>query len=173
MNKYLCTAFWIFGMLITSCSNTRFLADDQLLYNGRQEVKITSGDKGTSDKAAEMHIKSVTSHKVNNALFERRVLPPIGLWVYNYWKADEEKKLSYWMYKNLVGQPILISDVNPELRVKKIQNDLFDQGYFQTRVWSSIDTSKNNPKKARISYFVELPPTPTTPHPPLQPPPTP
>jgi hypothetical protein len=145
-------------MLITSCSNTRFLADDELLYNGRQEVKITSGDKGTSDKTAEMHIKSVTSHKVNNALFDRRVLPPIGLWVYNYWKADKEKKVSYWMYKNLVGQPILISDVNPELRVKKIQNDLFDQGYFQSRVWSSIDTSKNNPRKARISYFVELPP---------------
>ena len=153
MNKYVYIALWILGAGFTSCSNTRFLAEDQLLYNGRQEVQITYSDKGTNDKNAEMHIKSLTSHKVNNSLFDRRVLPPIGLWVYNYWEADEEKKLSYWLYKNLVGQPILISEVNPELRVNKIRNDLFDRGYFQTRVWSSVETGKNNPN-FHLPHFI-------------------
>jgi len=148
----------ILAAAISACSNTRFLTEDQILYTGREEVQIVSSEEDANSKITSAHVKSITHHKVNNSLFDRRVLPPIGLWVHNYWKIDEEKKLGKWLYKSLAAPPILISDVNPELRVKKIQNDLFDQGYFQTKVWSSINANSRNPKKARISYFVELPP---------------
>lgn len=145
-------------LFLTGCSNTRMLADDQLLYTGRQKVVITESQKGSSSSEVQMYVKSATDFKANNALFGRRILPPIGLWVNNYWKVDEEKKFANWMHKSLAGTPVLISDVNPGLRAQKIESDLFDQGYFQANAWSVIDTSSRNSKKARVSYYVDLSP---------------
>ncbi|MEN8228286.1 MAG: BamA/TamA family outer membrane protein [Bacteroidota bacterium] len=145
-------------LLASGCSNTRFLADDQLLYTGREKVEIIQEEEGSKSAAVKRYTKSVTSHKVNNALLGRRLLPPIGLWVHNYWKVDEQKKFGSWLYKSLSSDPVLITDVNPELRSKKIESELFDLGYFQTRAWAVVDTSVRNQKKAGVSYFVEVAP---------------
>jgi len=145
-------------LVLAGCSNTRFLAEDQLLYTGRQEVVIRELEKGLETSAVKNYVKSATDFKVNNGLLGRRILPPIGLWVNNYRKVDEEKKFGSWVYKTLAGKPVLISDVNPGLRAQKIESDLFDRGYFQARAWSVVDTSSRNSKKARVSYYVELSP---------------
>lgn len=144
--------------ILSECSNTRFLADDEVLYTGHEKVEIITKQKGQKTSSVKMDMKSVTGHKVNNAIFDRRMLPPIGLWIHNYWDVDEQKKIGSWLHKSLTATPVLISDVNPELRAQKIENDLFDQGYFQSRAWSVVDINTRNPKKARISYFVELSP---------------
>ena len=122
-----------------SCSNTRFLAEDELLYTGRKDIKILNPEKVAKKKTSQVknQVSSVTTHKVNNALFGRRVLPPIGLWVHNYWKKSEKHKIGKWLYKTLSSTPVLVSDVNPDLRAKKIENDLFDLGYFHTKAWSA------------------------------------
>jgi len=145
-------------LFLTGCSNTRFLADNQVLYTGREKVEIIETEQGSSDTSVKAYVKSVTRHKVNNSLFGRRILPPIGLWAYNYWKPDENRKIGSWLSKTLSSPPVLISEVNPELRAQKIENELFDLGYFKTNAWSVIDTSARNSKKARVTYFVELAP---------------
>lgn len=145
-------------MIISGCSNTRFLANDQMLYTGRKDIEIINSHKISKTSSVENYVKSVTNHKVNNSLFDRRILPPVGLWVHNYMKVNEKKKFGKWIYKTFSSSPILISDVNPELRSAKIENDLFDRGYFKTKSWAVIVTSKRNPKKGRISYFVDLAP---------------
>ena len=143
---------------MAACSNTRHLTDDQVLYTGREKVEILSDESGRKILPAEAAVKSITDQKVNNAFFGRRVLPPIGLWTYNYWEVGEEKKFGNWLHKKLSAAPVLISDVNPDLRARKIENDLFDMGYFHSKAWATIDTSSRNPKKARIKYTVQLPP---------------
>jgi outer membrane protein assembly factor BamA len=145
-------------MVVSGCSNTRFLTKEQTLYTGRQDVKIINSHNLSKTTAVKNYVKSITNHKVNNSLFGRRILPPIGLWVHNYLKPKEGKKFGKWFYKTLSSYPVLISDVNPELRSAKIGNDLFDKGYFHTKAWAVIDTSKRNPKKGKISYFVDLAP---------------
>jgi outer membrane protein assembly factor BamA len=145
-------------LFLQGCSNTRKLTDDQLLYTGRQKIVFTETQKGSNSTSVELFVKSATDFKVNNGLFGRRILPPIGLWVHNYWKVDKEKKFGSWVHRTLGREPILVSDVNPGLRAQKIESDLFDQGYFQTKAWSVVDTSSRNPKKARVSYYVELSP---------------
>ncbi|MEA3478725.1 MAG: hypothetical protein U9R60_11135, partial [Bacteroidota bacterium] len=145
-------------LLVWGCSNTRFLTEDQLLYTGREKAEIIFEQPETKSAEVKNYVNSVTSHKVNNALFGRRILPPIGLWTQNYWKVDEKRKFIGWVHKTLASDQILVSDVNPELRAKNIESELFDQGYFQTKAWSVIDTSSRNPKKARIKYFVEVAP---------------
>jgi outer membrane protein assembly factor BamA len=145
-------------MVLSGCSNTRYMTDDQFLYTGLKKTKIINSHKVPNTGPVKNQLSTITSHKVNNALFGVRVLPPVGLWVHNYWKQDESKKLKNWLFKALSSSPVLISDVNPELRAKKIENALFDMGYFHTKAWSVIDTNSGNPHKARVSYFVDLEP---------------
>jgi len=76
----------LFGVL-SGCSNTRFLTDDQVLYTGRGKIEIIQSQTGNKNLPVKNYVKSITSHKVNNALFNHRVLPPIGLWVHNYMKT--------------------------------------------------------------------------------------
>jgi outer membrane protein assembly factor BamA len=128
------------------------------LYTGRQKVVIVEKEKGIKSSAVKTYVKSATDVKINNGLLGRRILPPVGLWVHNYWKGDEEKESGGWLYNTLARKPILISDVNPDLRAQKIESELFDRGYFQTHAWSVVDTSSRNSKKARVTYFVELSP---------------
>jgi len=76
-------------LVLASCSNTRVLTGDQLLYTGRNKVTVISPEKYKNRKAAEQVIQSVTSYKPNNALGGKRMLPPGGLWIYNYMKPRE------------------------------------------------------------------------------------
>ncbi len=145
-------------IVLTGCSNTRFLTKDQALYTGHKKTEIINRSDIRKISGVKNQVSSTTTHKVNNAIFGRRVLPPVGLWVHNYWKVKKSNKLFSWVYKTLSSSPVLVSDVNPDLRTKKIENDLFDMGYFHARAWSVIDTGGRNHKKARVKYFVDLSP---------------
>jgi len=148
----------ILVLLVWGCSNTRFLTEDQLLYTGKKKTEIVFQEAGSKSAEVKNYVNSVTSHKINNALLGRRILPPIGLWTQNYWKVNEKKRFINWIHKTLASDQILVSDVNPELRAKNIESELFDLGYFNTRAWSVIDTSSRNPKRAMVKYFVEVAP---------------
>ena len=145
-------------LLLTSCSNTRFLSDDELLYTGREKITIIEPEHVEGTKKVKSNIKSLTDYKVNNGILGRRVLPPIGLWVHNYWNVKDSSKIGNWLYKTLSSDPILVSEANPELRAQKIESELFDKGYFDNRAWSVVEKNDKNPKKARVSYFVEVAP---------------
>ena len=145
-------------LVLTACSNTRFLGDDELLYTGREKIEIIEQKQAEGTKTVKGSIKSLTDYKVNNGILGRRVLPPVGLWVHNYWKIKESSKIGNWLFKTLSSSPVLVSEVNPELRAQKIESELFDKGYFNTHAWSVIEKNSKNPKKARVSYFVEVAP---------------
>jgi len=145
-----------FCLLLSGCSNTRFLAEDEILYTGREKVEFVNKKDVKYPSSVKNYVESITSYKVNNALFGRRVLPPVGLWVNNYFTVNEEKKFRTWLLNAFSSEPVIISDLNPELRAQKIENDMFDIGYFNTRAWSTVNINPRNPKKARVSYFVEL-----------------
>ena len=144
--------------VLSSCSNTRFLTGDQLLYEGRGEIEIVPSEPGIKTSEAKRQVKSVTNHKVNNGFLGMRVLPPVGLWTYNYWQPVPEGKFGKWLHQTLAADPILISDLNPDLRAQVIENDLFNMGYFDATARVVIDTSRNDPKKARLSYHIRLTP---------------
>lgn len=145
-------------LVLAACSNTRFLADDELLYTGKEKIEIIVQEQVAGTKTAKGSIKSLTDYKVNNGILGRRVLPPIGLWVHNYWNIKETSKIGNWLFKTLSSSPVLVSEVNPELRAQKIESELFDLGYFSNKAWSVLEKNSKNPKKARVSYFVEVAP---------------
>ncbi len=144
------------ALTVASCSNTKFLGEDQLLYTGRNKVKIISPDKIKNKKAAEDLINNVTSYKPNNSVAGKRILPPGGLWIYNYMKPKEKGKIAKWFYKKFSVEPVLVSQVNPEMRSKKLESELFNIGFFHSSVLSKTDTSSKNAHKAKITYIVKL-----------------
>jgi len=145
-------------LILGGCSNTRFLAEDELLYTGQKKVNISMVPEDMKSSSKSQLSQAGSTQKPNNSIYNKRVLPPIGLWVYNYWKVDEEKKFGNWLFKTLSAPPVLVSDINPGLMAQKIENDLFDQGHFQAKAWSRVDTSARNPRKAMVEYFVEVGP---------------
>jgi outer membrane protein assembly factor BamA len=144
--------------LLAACSNTRFLTDDELLYTGREKIQLIEQEPVEGTRTIKSNIRNLTDYKVNNGILGRRVLPPIGLWVHNYWNVKDSSKIENWLFKTLSSSPVFVSEVNPQLRAQKIESELFDMGYFSTHAWSVVKKSPKNPKKARISYFVEVAP---------------
>ena len=145
------------AVLLYGCSNTRYLQENQVLYTGRKKVEIQTRE-GEKSGQAKKYVKSITNHKVNNGVFDHRILPPVGLWAHNHLKPEKNKGFSYWLYNTLSAEPILISDVNPDMRAVKIESDLFDQGYFNSKARAVVDTSSRNPHNAKVSYLIDLAP---------------
>jgi len=86
--------FFVIGMavlLLNACSNTKFLTGDQMLYTGRKKINMVSPDKSKLIQPAEEIAAEVSYAEPNNSLMGKRVLPPVGLWYYNYQKPDEGK----------------------------------------------------------------------------------
>jgi outer membrane protein insertion porin family len=141
------------GLISSSCSNTKFLADNQLLYTGKKTVIISDSGKFT-DRNARQTIESVTGFQPNNALGGKRLLPPIGLWTYNYRKPKEGKK-PRWLHRTFAKEPVLISTVDPGTRCRKLESELFGNGYFHSRVSYVLDTARNNKHKSAIIYYIK------------------
>lgn len=157
--KYCCFLLFIFcSLLFFSCSTTRKLTEDEVLYVGVKKMKIETPKKvklnGTQSSAA----TGPLSVKPNNPLYGPYVRSPfpIGLWVYN-WNIKKEKGFKWWLYRKLAKKPVLVSDVQPELRLNIVENSMKDFGFYGTTSRYEVIPRKRNPKKARISYWVELP----------------
>ncbi len=145
----------IVSVVALSCSTTRRISVDDPLYTGVKKIKITAeaGDKIPSD--VQSQVKDAVNVKPNNSLISPylRYPFPVGLWVYNNWDANSTG-LKHWLYEKLVEEPVLLSDVRPDARVKMIHDILENNGYFGAEVGYELIKGKN-PKKVRISYDVK------------------
>ena len=146
-------------LLLTACSTTKRLADGEALYTGVKKMKIESEVGEKTPGSVVSAVKAPLSVKPNNPLFSPYVRTPlpIGLWAYNYLYTPKQKGYKHWLYMRLAKKPVLISDVQPDLRVKMVEDILDNNGYFNSTARYELLYSKHNPKKARISYRVELP----------------
>ncbi len=144
------------SVMLSSCSTTKRIPDGELLYNGlRMNVDTPDGKPMPGGVKSDM-VKSVNV-KPNNPIPlispYRRTPFPIGLWVYNNWN-DSAKGLKGWLYDKLVSEPVLVSDVRPEVRVKMLKSILDDNGYFNSSVSYEV-APKKNPKIADIDYDIK------------------
>ncbi len=142
-------------MMLASCSTTRRIPAGEKLYTGVKALDITpmKGEKVPS--GMESSLSEAIDVKPNNPLFgscKYRTPFPIGLWVYNNWN-NPPKGLKHWLYEKLVAEPVLVSDVRPEVRVKMLDEILDNNGYFRGSASYELVSGKNS-KKAKIKYNV-------------------
>lgn len=140
--------------LLSACSTTRRLGKDDILYTGVKKIGIASPSQGKLAPGVASNVKAAVNVAPNNCLISPslRYPFPIGLWVYNNW-SNPPKGFKHWLYEKLVEEPVLISDVRPEVRVKMIDEILDNNGYFSGTASYELVSGKN-PKKASIRYNV-------------------
>lgn len=146
-------------LLVGACSTTSRLGEDEVLYTGTKKVQFNpAGDEKLPPELVS-DLKQAVIVKPNNALpiiFPYVRYPfPYGLWVYNHWN-DSAKGVYGWLYRNLVQQPVLISDVRATMRSKMAEKILADNGYFGSTVTFEEIPDKKNPKKAAMSYTFNI-----------------
>ena len=151
-----CAAFFALILALCACSTTKRLGENDVLYTGVKKINIESMTGEDVPGSVESAVKEPVSVKPNNPLYSPYVRTPfpIGLWAWNHLYTDK-KGIKRWLYRTIAKQPVLISDVKPELRVQLVEDILDNLGYFGSHAGYEV-TKQRNPKKSRISYDIEV-----------------
>lgn len=137
-----------------ACSTTGRIPTDEMLYTGLKGIRYDNADSVKLPDELKSEIRSAVNVAPNNywKLVGWRYPFPLGLWVYNNW-PNPPKGFKHWIYEKLVEEPVLVSDVRPEVRTKMLDQLLDNNGYFSGATSYTLNKAKN-PKKASISYTV-------------------
>lgn len=148
----------LLALALAGCSTTSRLPADEILYTGVKKTVITSPDSVRLPSSVDDAVKEAVNVKPNNCLFSPSVRWPIplGLWVWNHWK-EPKGGIGKWLYEKMVAEPVLISDVRPEVRTRMIEDILDNNGFFSGKASYSLVQGKNK-RKARILYDVQTGP---------------
>ncbi len=141
--------FLIPYLFITSCSTTRRLSEDQLLYKGAK-IKVESEELGSLEEfSLKKDLHDYIRPEPNKALLG---FIPIQLWIYNSINDSAAKKgLGKWIREKLGEPPVVYENQFVELTKTQLQNRLYNTGYFLSDV-EPITNIKN--QKIKIKYKV-------------------
>ncbi len=159
-SKMLHTAFIVLISLylilnLTSCSNTKFLKQDDKLY-----IRTWFKWKGKKNverlpyKAYDVVSTGFVRSNWNYFTFSRS-----GLTFYNYLQPSKTWGLKHYFWAVLSKPPVLLSDVNTDLRLKKMQQVLFDQGHFDSEVSLKLKYKGKYKKKVVATYTINMKPS--------------
>ncbi len=135
-------------LFATSCSNTRYLPEGELLYvKGKVKVEDSVIPK-KQHRLLKSSLSEIIRPKPNKKFLGLRP----RLYIYNLvGTVKKEKGFRYWL-KNKVGEaPVLFSKVDLEYNESLIQNYVENNGYFNAK--TSSDSSRIG-KKATAEYYV-------------------
>ena len=161
-----CILYSVLILLLSSCSLTKNIPDDDQLFRGLKEiVYIDEQDSNQPESRALEEQKETMKEEVEAALatipngslfFSSYYAAPWSwrLWVYNTF-GSKESKFAKWMTKSFGKAPVLMSQVNPALRASVATSVLRNNGYFRGEVTYEPVPLKN-PKKSKLRYTVRL-----------------
>lgn len=144
--------------LLSACSTTKNLPEDQVLYTGQKKLIVENESDTPTSKEAMNEVRSALAKAPNNSLFgSSRYRHPFafGLWIYNAF-VDAEGGIGRWIFRNLAADPVYISTVNPELRSRVATNLLRDYGLFNGTVDHEVIPNEKNDKKAKVQFYVSM-----------------
>lgn len=141
--------YYLFLVLFaTSCSNTKYLPEGELLYTGAKVKTERNETSKKENKALKTPLKKIVRPKPNSTFLGLRP----KLYVYNIMGTPKkEKGLRHWLKTKVGEPPILYSQVDLEYNKSILQNFGENNGYF------NIQTSANSTikgKKATAEYIV-------------------
>ncbi len=136
-------------LIMAACSTTRKVEQGEILYSGLKGVDY--------DMPVGTEIPSTVSESIEESVDvpankKWLYLFPVGLWTYN--NMDHHGSgLKKWFYNKFAQEPIVVSDVRPEVRTKMIDEILDNNGYFRGTASYELVSGKNK-RKAKILYTV-------------------
>jgi len=132
--------------IFSSCSNTKFLKEGQMLYTGA-EVKVEGDSLSKKQKKAlKEEVEGELTPKPNSSFLGLRP----KLYAYNIAKEPKKDKgFNYWLKYKFGEKPVLLGDVDREFNKDIIVNYSENKGYFNAQ--AKYDTISKN-KKAQVIY---------------------
>lgn len=151
----------LFALILSSCSTTKNIPKNDQLFIGLTKIEYNNYDneKENTDHftSTKEEIEASLATAPNGALFGSsyyRTPFPYGLWIWNAFSGSKNK-IAQWITKTFGKAPVLMRQVNPELRASVAQSVLRNHGYLNGTVSYQIVPQKN-PKKAKIGYTVNF-----------------
>ncbi|QBO57393.1 translocation and assembly module lipoprotein TamL [Chryseobacterium salivictor] len=137
------------AFLISSCSNTKFLQEGQMLYTGAK-INIKNDTLSKKEKSnLKEAIQEQLRPKPNSSFLGLRP----KLYIYNITKEPKKQKgIGYWLKYKIGEKPVLLGDVDREFNKKIIVNYSENKGFFNAK--ASSDTISKN-KKAQVIYTLK------------------
>ncbi len=154
-------------MTVCGCSTTSALQEGEQLFTGLKPIEYTGYEDCDHFKVTREEMEAALATAPNGALFGSsyyRTPFPYALWIYNA-HHGKENAFSRWFSGTFGKAPVLMSNVNPELRAGVAETVLQNHGYFRGRVGYDIiegkpKTTKTDsvprPRTAKIAYNVNL-----------------
>ena len=144
------------SLIAVSCSTTRRLAPDEVLYIGVEDVNITTHDSSRVESWLEQSLVDAVDVRPNGSIISPWLRSPLqfGLWFYN-WGDSTSTGLKRWLTEHLGRTPVLISDVRPDLRLEMMRDVLNNNGYFGSTTSYELLYSRDR-RQAEILYNVAL-----------------
>ncbi|MBG6110177.1 outer membrane protein assembly factor BamA [Flavobacterium sp. CG_9.10] len=148
MNKNHLLYFLFLALFVTSCSNTKYLPEGELLYTGAT-VKMEGNETSKKErKSLKTELQKIVRPKPNSTILGLRP----KLYIYNLvGKPKKEKGWRYWLRTKVGEAPVLYSQVDLEYNKSVLQNFSENHGYFNTKTMAD---STRNGKKVKANYTV-------------------
>lgn len=148
-NKHL--LYYLFGILLftTSCSNTKYLKEGELLYVGGS-VKVEGKEIPRKErKALKKELEDLLRPKPNSSILGLRP----KLYFYNIaGTPKKDKGFRHWLKYKVGEAPVLFSQVDLQYNSDVLRNYSENKGYFKVQVESDSTRRK---KKATAEYIVK------------------
>ena len=156
---YIALAAIVISFSLTSCSTTRAIPDDEQLFAGLKKISYVNYEEGGHADSTIAEMEYVLASAPTEALFgsSYHMSPfPVRLWIWNAF-SKSDNAFARWLTHTFGTEPKLLSEVNPDLRAQVAEGELMKRGYFNSKV-SYEEITLKNPKKAKISYTVNMGP---------------
>lgn len=147
-SKFLIYSLLGFLLFASSCSNTKYLAEGELLYVGGK-VKVEGKEISKKErKVLKKELEDLLRPKPNASFLGLRP----KLFFYNITKEPKKDKgFKYWLKYKVGEPPVLFSQVDLQYNADLLRNYTENKGYFKTIV-ASDSTRKNH--KATAEYII-------------------
>lgn len=139
------------GILLSGCSATSFLKEGESFYAGAK-VNFDVHGNISGKKTLKSELEEMITPKPNATFLGARP----GVWMYYATRGDddsERKGFKGWLRKKFGREPVLLSDAKPEVTADVLKGNLFNRGFFESQVRSSVEKKK---KKGYVIYDVDL-----------------
>lgn len=137
-------------LLMASCGSTRFLKKDEYLLR-KNTIKLHTSKTYSDKSELRDGLHSVILQQPNTYLFG---IMPFKTWGYNLRHKHFEKDTSNFPIRSkLIEKPVVFDRGSIASSVKQMQNLLLNQGYFNAKVTTRIDTISK--KKLAVTYHVD------------------
>ena len=156
-SSYCLIAAMIISSLLTSCSSTKLVPDDDKLFVGLTKIEYQKHVDDDYFAETQEEIEAALATAPNGAFFgsSYHCTPfPYRLWIWN-WTYGSHGKFKKWLNKSFGKAPVLMSQVNPALRASVAKSVLRNNGFLHGNV-TYQEIPQKNPKKMKIGYTVTL-----------------